>query len=303
MEQARAPEITLGPVLFHWPAAFMRDFYARIADEAPVDAVYVGEVVCSKRSPFLDPHIPEIVERLQRAGKKVVLSSLAEVVLPREREMMSALCRLQNCEIEINDAAGTYFRAGSPHRIGQYFNLYNERTLEVLARGGATHVTLPCELPRGSVASMAAHARELGVGVEVQVFGRAPLALSARCYHARAHGRVKDNCQFVCGDDTDGMNLKTIDGESLLTVNGVQTLSHPYLCLIAELPDLIASGVNAMRLSPHMLNMVEVASIFDETLHRRMAPDAALSRLRAIVGPPGLMNGFWHQQPGGIYVM
>lgn len=302
-ERALAVELTLGPVLFHWRAAILRDFYARIADEAAIDTVYIGEVVCSKRSPFFDPHIPDIVERLQRAGKKVVLSSLAEVVLPREREMTAALCRLGDCEIEINDAAGVYFRAGGPHRIGQYFNVYNERTLEVLARAGATHVTLPCELPRHSVEIMAARARELGVGIEVQVFGRAPLALAARCYHARAHGRVKDNCQFVCGEDADGMSLSTIDGERLLTVNGVQTLSHPYLCLIADLPQLIASGVTAMRLSPHALDMVKVASIYEQVLRGAIEPEAGLAHLRAMVGSPEIMNGFWHKQPGAIYVM
>lgn len=301
-ERARAVEITLGPILFHWPAASMRDFYARIADEAPVNTVYIGEVVCSKRAPFLDPHIPDIIERLKRAGKKVILSSLAEVVLPREREMMAALCRLQDCEIEINDAAGAYLRAGAPHRIGQYFNVYNERTLDVLVRAGATHVTLPCELPRRAVEDMAARAWELGVGIEVQVFGRASLALSARCYHARAHGRVKDNCQFVCGENADGMSLSTIDGERLLTVNGVQTLSHHYLCLIAELPELIASGVTALRLSPHTFDMVDVAAIFEQALRGAIGPDDALAQLRTMVGAPGIMNGFWHKQPGASYV-
>jgi collagenase-like PrtC family protease len=44
--------LTLGPLLFNWPAERWRDFYARIADEAPVDRVVLGEVVCSKRQPF-----------------------------------------------------------------------------------------------------------------------------------------------------------------------------------------------------------------------------------------------------------
>ena len=42
--------LTLGPVLFNWPTPMWTDFYARIADEAPVDRVVIGEVVCSKRS-------------------------------------------------------------------------------------------------------------------------------------------------------------------------------------------------------------------------------------------------------------
>ena len=39
--------LTLGPVLFNWSAERKRDFYFRMADDAPVDVVYVGEVVCS----------------------------------------------------------------------------------------------------------------------------------------------------------------------------------------------------------------------------------------------------------------
>jgi len=34
-------ELTLGPIPFHWSAEARRDFYARIADEAPVDTVYL----------------------------------------------------------------------------------------------------------------------------------------------------------------------------------------------------------------------------------------------------------------------
>lgn len=40
---------TLGPVFFHWPPN--RLFYRRIADEAPIERVHIGEVVCGKRMP------------------------------------------------------------------------------------------------------------------------------------------------------------------------------------------------------------------------------------------------------------
>ena len=41
--------LTLGPLQFNWSAEAFYDFYARIADEAPVDKVVIGELVCSKR--------------------------------------------------------------------------------------------------------------------------------------------------------------------------------------------------------------------------------------------------------------
>ena len=64
--------LSLGPVFFNWPAAELRDFYFRVADEAAVDSVHLGEVVCAKRAPFFAPHLAEAVERLRAAGVEVL---------------------------------------------------------------------------------------------------------------------------------------------------------------------------------------------------------------------------------------
>ena len=66
-------ELTVGPLLFNWTADAIVDFYARVADEAPVERVVVGELVCSKRLPFYEDRMPEVVERLERGGKAVAL--------------------------------------------------------------------------------------------------------------------------------------------------------------------------------------------------------------------------------------
>nr|WP_245728448.1 U32 family peptidase [Oceanicella actignis] len=178
-------KLTLGPIAYHWPPERRRDFYARIADEAAVDEVYLGEVICSKRAPFHEPDLPETIERLRRAGKTVILSTLAEVMLVRERKATAELASLEAPEIEINNAAGLFARGRRPHRIGPFMNAYNEATIAWMASQGATHVCLPVELPGPAVAVAAGAARALGMGVEAQVFGRASLAVSARCYHAR----------------------------------------------------------------------------------------------------------------------
>ena len=44
------PHLTLGPVLLNWRAESWRDFYFQVADEMPVDTVFLGEVICSKRA-------------------------------------------------------------------------------------------------------------------------------------------------------------------------------------------------------------------------------------------------------------
>lgn len=291
-------ELTIGPILFHWPAEKKRDFYFKIADEAPVETVYLGEVVCSKRSPFFEQHYDEVAERLIKGGKKPVFCSLAEVMIPRERKMTEGLGELDGFEIEANDAAALYHLRGKPHRIGQYFNVYNEETMEYLTSNGATHFTIPSELPKDAIAVLGVKAEKLGVGLEVQVYGRTGLALSARCYHARAHGRVKDNCQFVCEEDPDGMELKTLNGQSFLAVNGIQTLSHSCLNLIQELSEMQEIGVTHFRLSPHTVNMMQVAKIFRGVLDQRYSAQEGIHKLGALGFGDMFSNGFYHKERG-----
>ena len=292
--------LTLGPILFHWPVDRRLDFYARVADEAPVDTVYLGEVVCSKRAPFFDPHLPETIARLERGGKKVVLSSLCEVMLKRERDMIARFAEIDSHEIEVNDGSALFHVSGKPHRLGPLMNVYNEETLAYLAERGATHVCAPPELPGASVAVLGARAAGLGIGLEVQAFGRASLAVSARCYHARAHGRTKDNCQFVCEEDPDGMTLRGFDDKSFLVVNGIQTLSHAYLDLSEDLDALVAAGVTDLRLSPHSLDMVAVAEGYRAALDGRLAGEELAARIRALAGAAPTANGFWRGQAGHL---
>jgi len=295
--------LTLGPILYHWSAEEKRDFYARIADEALVNTVYVGEVICSKRAPFFEHELPATIERLQRGGKQVVLSSLAEVILKRERAMTAALFEAQDHEVEINNNAGLYHAGGKPHRIGPLLNVYNDRTLRFLAAKGATHFTLPTELPRQAVRLLTAAATDVGAGIEVQVFGRASLALSAHCYHARAYGRTRDNCQFVCETHPDGMPLKTLAGQDFLAINGIQTLSQSYLNLADRIEELQEFGVGHFRLMPQRVDMVAVANIFAARIHGSIGAGEAEAKLLALKLPAPFANGFWHGVAGERRVM
>ena len=291
-------QLTLGPVAYHWSEAKKRDFYARIADEAPIGTVYLGEVICSKRAPFFERAMPAVIDRLKRGGKRVVLSTLAEVVLPRERKATAALCRQEDFEIEINNAAGLYARSGKPHRIGPFMNAYNEATIAWMGSQGATHVCLPPELPGASFGAAAAAASAAGLETEAQVFGRAPLAVSARCYHARAHERHKDNCQFVCEKDPDGMPLSTVNGQSFLTVNGIQTLSHSYVDLSGEIDEMVNMGIGHFRIMPQQADMVAVAGIYADRIAGRRDGEETAARLAALKLAAPLSNGFWHGREG-----
>ena len=291
-------ELTLGPVLFNWPAEQWRDFYFRIADEAPVGVVYLGEVICSKRAPLFAAEFEAVAARLIASGKRVVFSTLAEVMSKADRRLVESVCAAGEYIVEANDASALPALHGRPHHIGPFINVYNERTAAVLARAGACNIALPPEMPAGSVLAMCEETAALGVGIEVQVFGRLPLALSARCYHARAHGRTKDTCQLVCERDPDGMALRTLEGQPFLAVNGVQTLSNDYLSLIGELADLRRMGVRRFRLSPHSCDMVAVASTFRSVLDGGLHVQEAQRRLEGLNAGVPFSNGFYYGKAG-----
>lgn len=303
MSPKASPEtakLTLGPLLFNWPAERMRDFYFRIAEEAPVDTVCIGEVVCSKRAPFHAPYLPEVVARLEAAGKEVVHSALALVMSERERRDLTDLTSAEDLFVEANDLAAVALLDGRDHAIGPFVNVYNEGTLAFLARRGARRVSLPFELPAGALKALASAAVEMETPpeLEVQVFGRTPLAISARCYHARAQGLHRNNCQYVCEADRDGMALETLDGDPFLAVNGTQTLSFGVGNLIGELAALRAMGIGRFRLSPQDLDMVAVAETFRAVLDGRLAPDAALEKLAGLTAFAPFVNGFYRGVEG-----
>ncbi len=287
--------LTLGPNLFNWPVDKFKDFYFRIADEAPVDTVFLGEVVCSKRQPFFAPAIPEVAERLVASGKRVIFSTLALVMTKREMDLVRELCEMDDVLIEANDLSACAKLAGKDHAIGPFVNIYNEGTLKVMEQQGAKYISLPGELSRKSIEALAKAAT---VDMEVQVFGRLPLAISARCYHARSHGLAKDSCQYVCDKDPDGMDLDTLDGDAFLAVNGVQTMSYTCANLIGELDDLTNIGINNFRLSPHDTDMVDVAKTFRSVLDGEMEVGTATEKLDDLMDGLPFANGFYYATEG-----
>ena len=138
-ENNHAAKLTVGPILFHWPAGKKLDFYVRLAAAAPVDTVYLGEVVCFKRTP-LSGHLDDnIAQLLQKAGKKVIRSTLAEVMTKFDSQSVERICAMRDTMIEANDASALYHLSGRPHTLGPFMNVYNEHALEFLAGKGATH--------------------------------------------------------------------------------------------------------------------------------------------------------------------
>lgn len=292
-------KLTLGPVFFNWAPEKLRDFYFRIADQAPVDTVCLGEVICSKRLPFYERLIPEIAERLETCSKEVLFSTLALVMSKREVSAIGALAREPSLYIEANDISAISCLKGRRFAVGPFINVYNEATMDYLIGCGADRICLVCELPSRSIRILAEAST---VPLELQVFGRMPLALSARCYHARLHGLHKDGCQFVCDQDPDGRSVETLEGDPFLTLNGIQTLSHSYLNLLAELQELQDIGVHRFRLSPQDVDMVAVAQIFRQVLDRRLDPREGQNQLETLSQNVVFSNGFYHGNEGCHYI-
>ena len=287
---SRRIEITLGPLFFHWPAARIRDTYAYLADEAPIDRVYLGEVICGKRSPRIAEALAEAAERLERSGKAVVWSTLALPATPRELRAAGELTAGGDL-VEINDLSALAQRpAGAPFVGGPFLNIYNESAAGELVRRGCVRLCANVELSLAALAAIGAGCP--GLELELFAYGRLPLALSGRCYHARTYGRHKDACQFVCEQDPDGFGVRTIEKEPFLAVNGIQTLSYGVHLADAPVRRLREAGVTALRISPQTGDMAAVARAF-----RRFADEAIgeaeLRRAVLATSPPGpIVNGY-----------
>jgi len=126
------------------------------------------------------------------------------------------------------------------------------------------------------------------------VFGRVPLAISARCYHARLHDLPKSACRHVCDHDVDGLTVENPDGTPFPAMNRTQILSYALGRLTGELAEFVTTGIRRFRLSPQRIDMVAVATVYRDLLEGRSAADEAERRLAALapVAPPA--NGFWH---------
>ncbi|AYG63881.1 U32 family peptidase (plasmid) [Rhizobium jaguaris] len=292
--------LTLGPVPYLWEEERWRDFYFRIADEAPLDVVVLGETVCSKRLHFTEAAIGEVIERLEASGKLVQLSTLALVTLERELQYQKEVASSTSHMVEANDLSALHLLRGRPHAVGPLVNVYNASTAKFLAKNGATTICLPPELPATSVQVITRECRD--IQYELFAFGRLPLAMSARCAHARSKGKIKDNCQFVCGQDPDGLVVSTLAKKPFLTLNGVQTMSFTCQAILPDRDQLAALGVNSLRLSPQTCDMVSVARLFRSLISGQIGGDEAAEALRRIYPDVPLSNGFHHQQAGAAWI-
>ena len=289
-------KLSLGPIPYLWNRDYVFDFYARVAD-APVAIVYLGETICSKRRTLRLPDWLDIAGRLAAAGKEVVLSTLALIEAESEVSYLRSITEIGSYAVEANDyAAVNMLDDALPFVIGPHINVYNSRTLAVLAQAGARRWVMPVELDRETLAAIQRQ-RPQGMETEVFVFGRLPLSFSARCFTARAHHLLKDECNIRCADYPDGMQLSTREGESFLNLNGVQVQSTRTYNLVNEIKTMAELGVDILRLIPQRQGMLEIIDAFHSVLQGGM-PLPVAADILARCQPAGWCNGYWYGAPG-----
>ena len=289
-------KLSLGPIQYYWPIETVQAFYTRARDW-PVDIIYLGEVVCSKRRELRLLDWLEIADMLEGAGKEVVLSTLALMEAESELITLQKICENGDFKVEANDMAAVHLINSRPFVAGPHLNLYNASSLELMRENGAVRWVMPLELSARTLGELQS-GRPDGLETEVFAYGHMPLSFSARCFTARAHNVPKDQCELRCIDYPHGMPLQTQEDQELFTINGIQLQSGLPSNLLGEIDSLRQLQVDVLRLSPQAEGMQQIVTAFDAA--RKGEQSEAITALMA--ADTEWCNGYWHGEAGMLNV-
>ena len=286
---------------FFWPKQQVLDFYEGLLEQ-PVERIYLGESVCSKRREMRTQDWLDMAIFLQDNGKQVVISTLTLIEAESELKQLKRLCEQGQFLVEANDMGAVQLlsQQGVPFITGSAINIYNGRGLRRLQKVGMQRWNLPIELSQNSLRDTNAQAKELSTDalpeVEVFAYGHLPLAYAARCFTARHHNLPKDDCSFCCIKYPQGIPLSSQNGEQLFVINGIQTLSAKCYDLVDQMHVMRELGVDAVRISPTKPDMSNVIEKYHQAI---ITPEmVTMDGFIPLMATKGNCNGYWFGQPG-----
>lgn len=286
-------KLSLGPVQFYWSAGSLHQFYDEMA-KLPLDVIYLGETVCSKRRAFSLSDWLALARKLKTVSHaEIVLSGLTLIEATSELSSLKRLCRNGEFLVEANDMGAVQFliEQNLPFVAGPALNVYSGHALAELRQHGMCRWVPPVEASCTIIGSALQQLDELGISrpeVEIFAYGHLPLAYSARCFTSRAENRPKDDCQLCCMKYPEGIAVNSQEGEIIFTLNGIQTMSGKVCHLLPHYEELQALGANLLRLSPRIENMGTVIGAYDDV---RQGRSTSFTEIEAC-------DGFWHGKAG-----
>ena len=292
-------KLALGPLLYYWPRETVLGFYEAVA-KTPVDIVYLGETVCSRRRELRLADWLNVAATLKEAGKEVILSTQVLIESGSDVTTLHKIAEMSvngDFMVEANDMGAVPCLEGKvPFVAGPHLNIYNLPTLQWMTALGIKRWVIPMEMSRDDL-KILQQGRPDALETEVFAYGRMPLAFSARCFTARHYNLPKDDCQFRCIDHADGLQMRTRENEEFLVLNGIQTQSARVYNLLPELGAMREIGVDVVRISPQAQHTLEIIDLFHDVMSGKANPTDANQTLLPLM-PELACNGYWYGKPG-----